>query len=55
MLADAYATAFMVMGVRQTKQFVAQHSNIEIYLVYTGKDGDWKTYISPEMLERIIN
>ena len=55
MLADAYATAFMVMGVRQTKQFVAQDSNIEIYLVYTGKDGDWKTYISPKMLERIIN
>ena len=55
MFADAYATAFMVMGVKQTKQFVAQHSDIEIYLVYTGKDGDWKTYISPKMLARIIN
>ena len=55
MLADAYATAFMVMGVRKTKQFVEEHSNIEIYLVYTGKDGQWKTYISPKMLERIIN
>lgn len=55
MLADAYATAFMVMGVAQTKQFVAQHSDIEIYLVYTEKDGNWKTYTSPKMLERIIN
>ena len=55
MLADAYATAFMVMGVAQTKQFVAQHSDIEIYLVYTEKDGNWKTYTSPKMLKRIIN
>jgi FAD:protein FMN transferase len=55
MLADAYATAFMVMGVKQTKQFVAQHADIEIYLVYIGKDGDWKTYISKKMSERLIN
>ena len=54
-LADAYATAFMVMGVKATKQFVSQYSDIEIYLVYTGKDGEWKTYISPKMLQRIIN
>ena len=55
MLADAYATAFMVMGVKQSKQFVKAHSEIEIYLVYTGKDGTWKTYISPAMQKRIIN
>jgi len=55
MLADAYATAFMVMGVKATKQFALKEPHIEIYLVYTAKDGDWKTYISPRMLERIIN
>ena len=55
MLADAYATAFMVMGVEKTKQFVLANTNIEIYLVYTGKSGDWETYVSPRMLERIIN
>ncbi|MDG1348472.1 MAG: FAD:protein FMN transferase [Flavobacteriales bacterium] len=55
MLADAYATAFMVMGVKQSKQFIKAHSEIEIYLVYTGKDGTWKTYISPAMQKRIIN
>ena len=54
-LADAYATAFMTMGVKETKRFVSQYSDIEIYLVYTGKDGEWKTYISPKMLERIVN
>lgn len=55
MLADAYATAFMVMGLKKTKQFVAKNTDIEIYLVYTSRDGNWKTYISPSMLERIIN
>ena len=55
MLADAYATAFMVMGVKQSKQFVNAHSEIEIYLVYTGKDGAWRTFISPAMQKRIFN
>ena len=55
MLADAYATAFMVMGVKQSKQFAKTHSEIEIYLVFTGKDGAWKTFVSPNMQNRIIN
>jgi thiamine biosynthesis lipoprotein len=55
MLADAYATAFMVMGIEKTKQFIEEYSGIEIYLVYTDKNGDWKTYISPEMLVRVVN
>ena len=55
MLADAYATAFMVMGVKKTKQFVASNPEIEIYLVYTGNDGAWKTFVSPNMQNRIIN
>ena len=53
-LADAYATSFMVMGVKETKKFVEKHNDIEIYLVYTDKNGKWKTYISPKMLERIV-
>jgi thiamine biosynthesis lipoprotein len=55
MLADAYATAFMVMGVKKSKQFVKAHPEIEIYLVYTGKDGAWRTFISPKMKQRIVN
>ena len=55
MLADAYSTAFMVMGVKKSKKFVLEHPELEIYLVYTGKDGSWKTYISPEMQKRIVD
>jgi len=51
----AFATAFMVMGVKQSKQFAKTHSEIEIYLVYTTKDGAWETFVSPNMQNRIIN
>jgi thiamine biosynthesis lipoprotein len=55
-LADAYATAFMAMGVKKTKQLVAQlDDELEIYLVYTDKIGNWKTFISPKMKQKIVN
>ena len=55
MLADAYATAFMVMGVKKSKQFVKSHPEIEIYLVYTNKNGEWNTFISADLQQRIVN
>ena len=53
--ADALATAFMVMGVKEAKQFVLLNPKIETYLVYTDKHGNWKTYISPAMLKRVVH
>jgi thiamine biosynthesis lipoprotein len=55
-LADAYATAFMAMGLKKTKQIIKNlDDDIEIYIVYTDKNGDWKVYMSPEMKKRILN
>lgn len=55
-LADAYATAFMAMGLKQTKQLYNKLADeLEIYLVYTDKNGDWKTYVSPGMQKRIVD
>ena len=55
-LADAYATAFMAMGVEQTKKLLKTvDDQLEVYLVYTDIDGSWKTYVSPRMQEKIIN
>ena len=55
-LADAYATAFMAMGVEQTKKLIKSvDDQLDVYLVYTDIDGNWKTYISPGMQEKIIN
>lgn len=44
MTADAYATAFMVMGVEKGKEFLKNHPHIEVYFIYTAPDGSIKTY-----------
>lgn len=45
MEADAYATAFMVMGLERTQKFVAQHPEIQVYINYS--DGSqMKTFVS---------
>tara|TARA_B100001175_G_C19489396_1_gene631749 strand:- start:35 stop:1036 length:1002 start_codon:yes stop_codon:yes gene_type:complete len=54
-LADAYATAFMVMGVKETKKFLKINSEIEAYLVYTNNQDEWVTYITPNFKNRIVN
>lgn len=55
MMADAYATAFMVMGVKKAKEFANKNEEIDICLVYTDKNGKWKTYISKNLDSHIIN
>ena len=40
LLADAYATAFMVMGVEETIAFAEKHSDIEVFLIYEDKHKD---------------
>ena len=55
-LADAYATAFMAMGLKKTKQIIKNLDvKLEVYIVYIDKNGDWKTYISSTMKKRIVN
>ncbi|NOR86464.1 MAG: FAD:protein FMN transferase [Bacteroidales bacterium] len=44
-MADAYATAFMVMGVEKTLEFVKSHHDIKVYLMYD-EEGQVKTAMS---------
>ena len=50
MLSDAYATAFMAMGIKKSKEFANSHSELKVYIVYSDQQGDWKTF-STENLE----
>ncbi|MGZ3952819.1 MAG: FAD:protein FMN transferase [Flavisolibacter sp.] len=45
MTADAYATAFMVMGVEKSKQFLSEHKDLglEVFFIYD-ENGVMKTY-----------
>ena len=44
MSADAYATAFMVMGLERAIAFAEAHPEIDAYLIYSHKEGEHKVY-----------
>ena len=44
MTADAYATAFMVMGVEKGKEYLKKHPKLDVYFIYTAPDGSMKSY-----------
>ena len=42
--ADAYATAFMVIGLDKAKEICAQHNDLDAYFIYTTENGGLATY-----------
>ena len=46
--ADGYATAFMVMGMDKAKQFITEHTelNLEVYLIASKSDGDYDVWMT---------
>jgi len=54
--ADAFATAFMVMGVEKTKTFLSAHPdlNLEVFLIFD-ENGTVSTYTSEGLKEEIEN
>lgn len=52
--ADAFATAFMVMGHEKAIQFLESHPEmLQGYLIYSGNNGKLNTYYSPELEGKI--
>ncbi|WP_405608717.1 FAD:protein FMN transferase [Polaribacter sp. Asnod1-A03] len=41
---DAYATAFMAMGLEKTKDFLKNNNEIKVILLYSGKNGEIEEY-----------
>lgn len=54
MSADAYATAFMVMGLEEAERFANAHPNIDACFIYTDENGKLQTYYTKGM-ERFIS
>ncbi|MFQ5335975.1 MAG: FAD:protein FMN transferase, partial [Flavobacteriales bacterium] len=46
MTADAWATAFMVMGIENARAVLARHSGLQAFLIYSGKNGDMESWCS---------
>ena len=53
--ADAYATAFMVMGLEKAQQLIENHPRIQAYLIYTDQQGHNKVWFSPALKDKIQN
>ena len=52
--ADAYATAFMVMGLEKSKIFLEKHKELEAYFIYSDSLGENKTF-ETEGFKKILN
>lgn len=52
--ADAYATAFMVMGIQKATKLLDNYGKLDAYFIYSGSEGTFKTYATPGM-QRLIN
>lgn len=52
--ADAYATAFMVMGVERAKEVLKQHQELMAYFIYVGPDGKNQVWFSPSLENKIV-
>lgn len=50
-VSDAYATAFMVLGVEETKLFLEKHEelDLDVYLIYANANGEFITWMNSGM------
>ena len=55
MKADAYATAFMVMGLKKSKLYLDNNTDLKAYIVYRDTDGELNAFISEDLQKRILN
>jgi len=53
MTADAYATAFMVMGLEKSKEFLSRHPELDAHFIFSNEMGENEVW-STEGLRRII-
>ena len=52
--ADAYATAFMVMGQEKAKAFCEQHPELNAYLICAGEGDSYEIYYTPGMEKYMV-
>lgn len=51
--ADAYATAFMVMGVEKSKVFLQNHKDLMAFLIFSDENGDLQTFTTNNLTKYI--
>jgi thiamine biosynthesis lipoprotein len=48
--ADAWATAFMVMGIERSKEILESLPELEVIFIYAGEGTSLETYVSPSLI-----
>ena len=51
--ADAYATAFMVMGMERARELLDKHPELMAYFIYSEPSGDMAVWYSPSLRDKI--
>lgn len=54
-IADAFATAFMVMGLEKAKALVESHPEIEAYFIFSDEKGEFQTYMTDGMKKYVAD
>ena len=52
-MADAYATSFMVMGMERAQKLLERHPELMAYLIYDTGKGDLAVWFSPSLQDKI--
>lgn len=53
--ADAYATAFMVMGLERAQEVLARHKDMMAYFIYTDREGRHAVWCSPALRDKMAD
>ena len=53
MLADAYATAFMVLGAEKSQSILKEIPSIDAFLVFSAEDGNIETFVTDGIAAKI--
>lgn len=51
--ADAWATAFMVLGADRAKELLSEHNELEAYLISAAPDGSYVVWYSPSLEKKL--
>jgi len=52
--ADAYSTAFMVLGLEKSKELLKKLKGMEVYFIYSNPKGQYEVYFSDGMKKMIV-
>lgn len=52
--ADAYATAFMVLGMERAKEVLSRHPELQAYFIYSDEQGNYAVWSSPQLEKNIV-